>query len=129
MISGRFSASGEAEIKLTVRAPQGIDMMIDAVIDTGFSDYLTLSPATVATLQLPFRESVSFELADGSRAELDVYRAEVLWDDSWRGALVTATAGGTLVGMRLLDGNRLTIDCMVGGAVTIEALAHVHEAN
>lgn len=123
MISGTVNADHEAIVPLELRGPTGATLSIDAVIDTGFSDYLTLPVAVIAQLSLPYRETARFTLADGTQASLDVFRADVHWDGHWRGALATAADGGPLAGMALLQGHELRVQVTNGGVVTVERLA------
>lgn len=122
MITGRVSPDREAIICLQVLGPNGQQLTIDAEIDTGFLDFLTLSPAQIATLELPHRASLRAMLGDGSTVALPVYTATVLWDGQPRQVDILATDSGSLVGMALLHGSRLTIDVIDGGQVIIEAL-------
>ena len=65
---------------LIVQGPSGQTRDLQAVIDTGFSDLLTLPPALVTELGLPYRNRDSAILADGRKATFDVYRVTVLWE-------------------------------------------------
>lgn len=93
-----------------------------AVIDTGFTDWLTLPPDVVEYLGLPVRGSVDVELADGSVERLPIHRVMVSWHGRTRLVRAYATPGGVLIGMALLGGSRLTVDAVPGGAVRIEKL-------
>ncbi len=96
---------------------------IEAVIDTGFTGYLTL-PADVATsLGLPERGAERFVLADGSEAVLAIYRGRVLWHGRELRIPVSQADGGALVGMSLLRGSRLTVNAVPSGEVLIEERA------
>jgi hypothetical protein len=53
MISGVVNGNLEATIRLLIRGPGGPEQEIEAVIDTGFNGFLTLSPALVRRLGLP----------------------------------------------------------------------------
>jgi clan AA aspartic protease len=119
MIIGEVTPDRQAMIRLLLRGPRGDEVEVEAVLDTGFTDFLTLPPTLIAKLQLPFRETSEFTLADGSIVQLDVFRATVLWAGQTRGVLVTAADGGPLVGMSLIYGNRLILDAVDGGQVTI----------
>ena len=124
MITGEINADREAEIPLIIRAADGHETEIKAVIDTGFTDYLTLPPALIASLCLVFRELTEFVLADGNIVTFEIYTATVLWDGAEKSVLVLASEGGPLVGMSLLYGCRVIMDVIDGGSVTIEAKLH-----
>lgn len=66
MITGIVTTAREAAISLTVRGPTGQEREIRAVIDTGFDGSLTLPPALIATLRLPWRRRGRALLADGN---------------------------------------------------------------
>lgn len=55
MIAGVVNAAYEAVVTLAVQGPDGQTRDIDAVIDTGFGGFLTLPPALVAELGLPYK--------------------------------------------------------------------------
>jgi predicted aspartyl protease len=84
MILGHVTADQEATIPLIVRGPHGEALDIEAIIDTGFTGFLTLSDASIASLNLVFREMSDFVLADGSMISLEVYRGTVAWDPVFR---------------------------------------------
>ena len=54
MIEGVVNAAYEAVVTLPVQGPAGQSREVEAVIDTGFNRFLTLPPALVAELDLPF---------------------------------------------------------------------------
>ena len=122
MILGRVSDQ-EARIKLTVRSLAGFEEEIDAVIDTGFTDWLTIPTWMVGLLGLPFAGSIRTFLADGSSVEVNVYLILVDWDGRTIEVSVLAMDSIPLVGMTLLEGCRLTIEATEGGLVTIEPIA------
>ncbi len=120
MIEGVVNAAYEAVIPLTVQGPAGQIHDIEAVIDTGFTGFLTLPSGVVVELGLPFLNRSQATLADGSAATLDVYRATVLWDGQPRYIRAYAADTTPLVGMRLLDSHNLNIDVEDRGRVAIE---------
>jgi len=61
-------------------------------------------------------------LADGSEVLLKKYHATVLWHDLPHQISILQSDGGSLLGMGLLEGQRLTIDAIEGGEVRIEYL-------
>ena len=80
MIEGVVNADYEAVIPLTVQGPAGQAQDIEAVIDTGFTGFLSLPSGVVVALGLPFISASQATLADGSQVTLNAYRAMVLWD-------------------------------------------------
>ena len=62
-------------------------------------------------------------LADGSIQMHDFYSVAVDWHGQQQTVLTYGTGDKPLIGMRLLTGNRVTLDVVEGGPVTIEPLA------
>ena len=122
MISGVVNGNLEATIRLLLRGPGGQEQEIDAVIDTGFNGFLTLSPALVRQLSLPHLGQSRALLADGQEELLDLYEVTLLWDGQWRGVETDATDTGAVVGMALLYGYSVSIEAVEGGQVVIAAL-------
>ena len=75
MIRGVVTANREAVISLAVRGPASIEQQIEVVVDTGFDGWLTLAPALIALLELPWRRRGRVLLADGSECVFDIYEA------------------------------------------------------
>ncbi len=121
MIQGTVNAAYEAVVPLVVQGPWGHARDLQTVIDTGFSDFLTIPPALVAELRLPYRNRNSAILADGSEAIFDVYSVTVSWDGYLRQVDAYAADTTPLVGMRLLDRHNLNIDVEDGGSVVIRS--------
>ncbi|MDA1049881.1 MAG: clan AA aspartic protease [Planctomycetota bacterium] len=114
----------EAIIELEVSGSGQSVQQIEAVIDTGYNGYLTLPDDLVAALRLPFAGHRRGRLADGNVIRLDVYLASVVWHVQQKDVLISQAAGTPLIGMSLLNGNRLTMDVIDGGDVSIEELTH-----
>jgi clan AA aspartic protease len=123
MITGTVNPSREAIIRLTIRGPQGREQEIEAVIDTGFTGSLSLRPALIAALGLPFRRKGRAVLADGSTILFDIFEATVLWDRQPRQIPVGEADADPLVGMGLLYGFELTVEAVDGGNVFIRPLS------
>lgn len=122
MIAGAVSESLEAILPLRLRGPNGTELNIDAVIDTGFNGSLTLPVNTIARLGLQRVSGSGAMLADGSVLQFDVFAAELDWESNWRPLLVAAVGNEPLVGMRLLVQHELRIVVRPGGAVEITPL-------
>jgi clan AA aspartic protease len=121
MIAGVVQAH-EARIRLRVRGPRGRVKDIEAIIDTGYTGWLTLPPALVRALKLPWKSFVWGELADGSKSVFDVYEATVVWDRRARRIPVNEADTEPLVGMALLEGSEVTLQVRHRGKVTIKPL-------
>ncbi len=121
MILGVVKAN-EAVIRLVVIGPSGQQQEIEAIIDTGFTGFLTLPHSPVERLELPWLCRQPGILADGKVDFFDVYTAEIIWDGQRRTVEVEATETEPLVGMSLLANYSLQMDIREGGAVTLLAL-------
>jgi predicted aspartyl protease len=122
MITGVVNAHREATIRLPLQAADGRDQEIEAILDTGFNGSLTLPPATIAALELPWRTRGLVILANGTEDQCDIYAAAVLWDGVPRNILVEAADTDPLVGMALLYGHDVRMQVVEGGSIIIQAL-------
>ena len=122
MITGIVNANREATIRFMVLGPQGHQQEMAAIIDTGFTGFLTLPPLLVTTLGLSWLCRPPGMLADGRVEHFDVYVATVIWDGQPCTMEVEAADTEPLVGMSLLEHHSLRIDIRNGGIVTITAL-------
>ncbi|HYH68367.1 MAG TPA: hypothetical protein VD866_26980 [Urbifossiella sp.] len=105
-----------------IRGPGGVELVDDALIDTGFSSSLTLPAATITALGLAPQSTGTAHLADSKAVMFDVYEAEVEWVGGWRTILVWGIGSEVLLGMQLLADHQLRIEARPGGAVEITAL-------
>ena len=121
MIVGTVNQNYEAVISLVMRGPTGSSRKVDAVIDTGFSGFLTLPFPIIVSLSLRWRGEAQDFLGDGRRHQFDVYSATVEWDGRDRHVEIDVAETSPLVGMGLLAGHDLHIQAVTGGKVSIEA--------
>ena len=121
MIEGVVNAAYEAVVVLVVQGSSGQAREIEAIIDTGFTGFLTVTPALAAELELSLEGASRATLADGSEVTFDVYDVAVLWDGQPKYVLADAADTTPLVGMRMLDRHNLNIDVEDGGRVVIQA--------
>lgn len=122
MIAGIVNANREAIVPLVVVGPDGQQLATEAIIDTGFTGFLTLPPTQIAALNLRWISRQPGVLADGSIDVFDVYVATVIWDGRRRTIAIESANTEALVGMSLLAGHSLRIDVVGAGAVTISAI-------
>ena len=122
MIEGAVNAAYEAVISLPLRGPSGQTREIEAVIDTGFNRFLTLTPVVVAELGLSFAMRGRLVLANGREETFDVYGVTVLWDGQPRLVETYEAEATPLVGMLLLDSYSLYVEVADGGRVVVQAM-------
>ena len=122
MIEGVVNAAYEAVVTLPLRGPAGQGKEIDAVIDTGYDGYLTVTPALVAELGLPFQSRGRAILANRSEETFGVYGVTVLWDGQPRYVDADALGTAPLAGMLLLDSHSLYVEIADGGRVVVQAM-------
>jgi clan AA aspartic protease len=122
MIAGQVTAALVARIPLHVEDGNGAPYPIDAVVDTGFSAYLSLPTSVVAALGLPFVCNQDIVLGDGTIQTRPVHSGVVVWDGQPRTTRIYAIGSEPLVGMKLLAGNELRIRVVDGGIVWIDVV-------
>ena len=123
MMQGIVDQNCEATIRLVVGNLDSQRQMIDAVIDTGFTGFLTLPSSVLADLNLRAYRREEGILGDGSTCVFDVYRGLVIWDGELRRIDINESDTEPLVGVSLLYGYRMQLDAIEGGTVTIQALS------
>lgn len=121
MITGTVTES-QAHIPLKVVGSQGQEQEVEALIDTGYSEFLALSPALVAALDLRWQRVDRTTLADGSESIFDVYDGQVMWDGKLCHVFVAELGTTPLIGMKLLNGYELKLQVRPGGKVAIKRL-------
>ena len=123
MIQGVVNAAYEAVVTLLLQDPEGRTRNIEAVIDTGYSGFLTLAPELVDQLGLHFAYMGQAFLANDAVVDFDVHDATLLWDGQPRQIKADATGSTPLVGMAMLDRHDLSVEVVNGGRVLIQARA------
>lgn len=94
----------------------------EAVLDTGATCDLTLPYAIIERLGLQWLQHGGASLAGGASVRSDLYAGEILWDGARQGIFINALEGDPLIGNRLLEGHRITIDLIEGGVVDVAPL-------
>jgi clan AA aspartic protease len=77
MITGRV-LNRRALLPVVFRLPRQPDLSIDFVVDTGFTDFLTLPATAIDALNLRFLYLMPADLADGSTISLAVHAATIV---------------------------------------------------
>ncbi len=122
MIHGVVNTSCEAIIPLVIGNKNLQTRVIDAVIDTGYTGFLSLPTEIITALNLPWTGIDRGTLGDGSEVTFEVYAAAVIWNGEYRNIPVNEAETDPLVGMNLLYGYDLRIQAVEGGSVTIEVI-------
>jgi clan AA aspartic protease len=121
MMQGYVNQNYEAMLSLVVRNGDKLKS-ITAVIDTGFTGFLSLPIATIRELELSWSYRDRATLGDGSEVLFDIYDGMVIWGGQYREMEINAAETEPLIGMSLLRGYRLQVDTVQGGLVTISEL-------
>lgn len=122
MITGYLSPRLEPLIPLTVRNNQGQSWTTEAVIDTGFNDFLSINPEIISALNLEPVGSLTVELADGTVRDVNYYPLYIEWLGADRFIMAQEGSGPPLVGMILLLDCELNITVQYQAAVTIKPI-------
>jgi clan AA aspartic protease len=125
MMQGYVNTAYEAVISVVV-SHNGKLKSVNAVIDTGFTGFLSLPSTLISELDLPWSYRDRGTLGDGSETLFDIHEASVIWDGQFREIEINSAETDPLLGMRMLRGYRLQVDTMLGGLVTIEALPNIN---
>jgi clan AA aspartic protease len=122
MILGVVSASLEARVPLFLEDVSGQTHRLEAVLDTGFSGFLSLSPALISMLGWTWLRFVRMILGDGTEQTFHVFNASIIWDGQSRLVRAYAIDGEPLIGMKLLAGHDVHIRVNDGGLVRIDTI-------
>jgi clan AA aspartic protease len=122
MIHGVVSRNREATISLVIVNESRQTKLITAVIDTGYTGFLSLPSEIIAELNLSWTGIDRGTLGDGSEVTFEVYTAKVIWDGEYRDIPINEAETDPLVGISLLYGYDLHIQTVEGGNVTIKRL-------
>ena len=121
MITGSVIVK-DGQIPLIVRGFNEQEVELQAVIDTGFDDFLSLPFDVIQALSAPQSGEVDVTLADGSIVVGFTYTVIVVWDGIERLITAVAADAAPLVGMGLMNGYNLSIDVVDGGEVRLTRL-------
>lgn len=119
MISGRVHEL-QALVSIRFRLKDRPDIEIEFVVDTGFEGALTLPPAAVVALDLPFSHEMAANLANDVSVRTDVHTATIELDGRERDVLVLAIGRRPLLGTALLAGKEFVAQFIPDGLVRVE---------
>lgn len=84
---------------------------VDCLIDTGFSSGISLPERYLSLIRSPSKWRQSFELADGSEVEFDLYKLVVRFGNQTKVVSAIFTKGkDALMGIEFLNGLRFLFD-------------------
>jgi clan AA aspartic protease len=106
-------------LPVTIRLPGLRDVILEFVIDTGFTGGLALPPDAVAALGLPFLHQTRAKMADASFVEMATHSLTIVWKGNEVVARVLATGDRPLLGTALLDGSELLAQFRENGLVRV----------
>jgi clan AA aspartic protease len=98
MMFGVVNDNCEAIIKIAVGRVDSPKIMLDAVIDTGFTSFLSLPTSIIESLELSWSCRDVGTLGDGSEVVFEMYTASVIWDGQIQIVDVAASEAEPLVG-------------------------------
>ena len=117
---GEFLPNREFVVDLRIHNDEGEQISVSAIVDTGFSGYLTLPISIIERLNLPQTDTEEASLADGSVVRFGAYQVIVNWDDEERTVTALAAEGSPLLGISMLMGSIGTFEFQEGGQVIFE---------
>lgn len=123
MTTGWINRDHELVVPLTVLDSNDASLVLECVVDTGFSGDLTLPPAIIQRLRLGQAEAITVITANEAATRLNAYRGVILWQRQRRAVRIIEAEGTPLIGIGLLWGNLLTAAITDNGDVTIGPLA------
>ena len=121
MIEGRID-EGYPIINIILRLANRPALQIEFVVDTGFAGFLTMPPAAIAALQVPFFYKMPANLADDTNIMVNVHIATIEWQGHEREIEIMAIGRRPLIGRSLVRGNELCIEFIKDGRVQINRL-------
>ena len=111
IIRGIVNPLRYAQVQITVRGAQGAaDKTLDAIMDTGFDQGLSLPLSIIKELNLYYSRKGSSMNFGCEIEEFDAHYAVAVLGDYEKGVVCFAAENPPLVGMELLDGFRLCVD-------------------
>lgn len=123
MMHGHVNHRCEAILQVAVGYGTAPKQMVNAIIDTGFTGFLSLPLSVIEQLNLPWQFRDLGTLGDGSEVVFEMYKATVIWDGQAQIIDVAASEAEPLIGMSLLYGFKLEMEAIEGGSVTLATLS------
>jgi predicted aspartyl protease len=111
MIEGHFSRSGELFFLIDLVAANGLAFPVDALLDTGSTEWLALNSQDLESLGWSFTARKRVQTADGEKT-VSVYLGKIILDGQELEIPVVAAMGieDCLLGLPCLQTRRLIVD-------------------
>jgi clan AA aspartic protease len=119
MITGQVTPGNEPIVWLKIRGPVGVEFTVPTTVDTGFSEFVGLTPDFITALGLPFIINTTMTLADGSDIPVAVHEGTVVWDGQDVIVRIHVLDESPLIGMALMRDFILTVEAFPGGNITL----------
>lgn len=119
MITGKFGEEDELFFEIELIAADGLELAVDALLDTGFSGWLAIDTQDLEGLNWVYLRQEKMRLAQGE-ALLDIYWGKVRIDGKEFDIPVYGGVGLTdiLLGRQWLKTRRLVVD-LPSGVLTL----------
>ena len=119
MIRGRFGNENELVFEIELIAADGLELPVDAMLDTGFSDWLAIDKQDIEVFDWQYTGERNMRLAKGE-TKFDVYAGKVRLDGRDYEIPVYAGKGVSeiLLGRQWLKTRRLVVN-MPSGVLTL----------
>lgn len=120
MITGYTAGARHApHVRLEVLGTDGTRERIEFLVDTGFSEFVTLPRHLVTALSLEPLEVDRLIMADGTPVDVPVFEAVVAWDGDRYGVPVVELESTPLLGCAMMTDYRLEVNFASGGDVVL----------
>ena len=106
-------------MRLILKGTNGVEVDIEAIIDTGFTNYLSLPQTWVDALALTRLDAADVTLADGETIQVSIFEGVVVWDGQDRLVEIYCLEGSPLIGMSMLYNYHLSLPVRDGSTFTI----------
>ena len=122
MIRGALNERLEPMVAVEISNGDGQYQPVNALMDTGFSQHLTLPPDTVERLGLKRVDRIPMTLADDRDIQVSVHEGFVKWLGQILQISVIAIDGPSMLGMSMLAKCKVTFNAQEGSELLIEEI-------
>ncbi len=122
MIEGRFGDEDELFFEIELIADNGLELPVDALLDTGFSGWLAMNDQDLDGLNWTYVKQEKMQTAKGE-FDFELYAGKIRIDGQFFDIPVHVGAGvpEILIGRQWLKNRRLVVD-MSADVLTLEAI-------